>query len=330
MLAKKVIIRVDGNSSMGLGHIYRGLAIAEMLKDQFDVIFVIRQTTTAIPIEDSGFSFRFIPKNIIINKESEWLKDFFTSEAIIILDGYQFDENYQTKLKNYNFKLIYIDDLALGTQKADFVINHNPGAKEIDYKTEEYTKLALGLNYAMLRPVFLEIAKQKRHIQNIDTAFVCFGGSDTYDYTLRSVKALLKVDQFKKINVVIGEAYAHEDIFELCKTNPIININKNLSETELIAIMQASNFAIAPSSTILLELMAVGMPILSGYYVENQKKFYQHLKDHNLIYGIDNFSDITDEKLRQNIISLLTKPYQDQNIIDGMQKRRFIEIIDTL
>ncbi len=330
MLAKKVIIRVDGNSSMGLGHIYRGLAIAEMLKDQFDVIFVIRQTTTAIPIEDSGFSFRFIPENITIDKESEWLKDFFTSDAIIILDGYQFDENYQKKLKDSSFNLVYIDDLALGTQMADFVINHNPGAKKSDYETAEYTKLALGLDYAMLRPAFLEIAKQKKLIKNIDIAFVCFGGSDPYDYTLQSVKALLKINQFKKINIVVGEAYRNKEIFELSKTNPKINIRKNLSETELTAVMEASNFAIAPASTIVLELLAVGLPILSGYYVENQKRFYRYLKDKNLIFGIDDFKDITVEKLIQNILSLFNRPYQDKNIIDGFQKERFIEIIKTL
>ena len=330
MLAKKVIIRVDGNSNMGLGHIYRGLALAEMLKDQFDVVFIIRQTTTTIPIEDSGFSFSLIPENIELSEEAEWLKDFFENDAIIILDGYQFDENYQKKLKNNNFKLIYIDDLALGIQKADFVINHNPGASETDYETAEYTKLALGLDYAMLRPAFLEIAKQKRFINNIDTAFVCFGGSDTYDYTLQSVKALLEINQFKKINVVVGEAYRNKEIFELSKTNPKINISKNLSEIELISVMVESNFAIAPSSTILLELLAIGMPILSGYYVENQKRFYHYFKDNNLVFGIDDFKDITVEELNQNIMNLLNMPYHDRNIIDGFQKKRFIEIINTL
>ncbi len=33
---QKVIIRVDGNSDIGLGHIYRGIALPEMLKNEFD------------------------------------------------------------------------------------------------------------------------------------------------------------------------------------------------------------------------------------------------------------------------------------------------------
>jgi UDP-2,4-diacetamido-2,4,6-trideoxy-beta-L-altropyranose hydrolase len=40
MANKKIILRVDGNSNMGLGHIYRGIALAEMLKDEFEVLFV--------------------------------------------------------------------------------------------------------------------------------------------------------------------------------------------------------------------------------------------------------------------------------------------------
>lgn len=330
MLTKKIVIRVDGNSNMGLGHIYRGLALAEMLKDQFDVFFILGQMTTATPIKASGFNYILVPEDVELLVEPKWMSDFLTTNTIIILDGYQFKENYQVKLKESEFKLIYIDDLELGTQRADFIVNHNPGVKESDYKKAEYTKFALGFNYAMLRPSFLEIAKHKRVIQKSDTAFVCFGGSDTYDFTLQSVKVLLKINQFKKINVVIGEAYCNSEIFKLAQANPKIKINKNLSETKLIEVMLDSNFAIAPASTILLEIMAVGMPVLSGYYVDNQKKFYQYLKDNNLILGIDDFKEVTIEKLSNSIINLLNKPYQDKSIIDGFQKKRFIEMINML
>ena len=34
MANKKVIIRVDGNTNIGLGHVYRGIALAEMLKEE--------------------------------------------------------------------------------------------------------------------------------------------------------------------------------------------------------------------------------------------------------------------------------------------------------
>ena len=45
---------------------------------------------------------------------------------------------------------------------ADVVINHSPYIQETHYKKEPYTKLVLGTKYALLRPLFLEEAKQDR------------------------------------------------------------------------------------------------------------------------------------------------------------------------
>ncbi len=65
---KKIIIRVDGNSQIGLGHIYRGIALAEMVKDNFDILFGTRKSSTFSPINDARF--KFLPENINLKKES--------------------------------------------------------------------------------------------------------------------------------------------------------------------------------------------------------------------------------------------------------------------
>ena len=216
-ITRKVAIRVDGNSSIGLGHIYRGIALAEMLKDEFIIQFVTKPDSTLSPIIDAGFDYLFLPENISFPDESLWFGDNISKDSIIILDGYGFKSEYQKTVKQQGYKLVYIDDLVQYHMYADLVINHSPGIKPEDYSAEPYTKFALGLNYAMLRPAFLEAAKQKRVIDKIDTAFVCFGGSDIHDFTLKVTEVLLQTDQIKKINVVIGAAYRHKHIFDLQK-----------------------------------------------------------------------------------------------------------------
>ena len=156
-----VLIRVDGNSRIGLGHIYRGLALAEILKGKYLIEFITRIDTIVSPLQESGFNYSFIPDIVKFVDEPNWIKDNYSKETIIVLDGYEFNQKYQQKIKDLNFKLVYIDDLAQGLQKADLVINHSPWVKIIDYKTEKYTKLALGMDYAILRPRFLEAAKKK-------------------------------------------------------------------------------------------------------------------------------------------------------------------------
>jgi spore coat polysaccharide biosynthesis predicted glycosyltransferase SpsG len=40
---RKVILRADGNSEIGLGHVYRSLALAEMLNEDFETVFLIKK-----------------------------------------------------------------------------------------------------------------------------------------------------------------------------------------------------------------------------------------------------------------------------------------------
>ena len=44
MIKKKVVLRADGNSKIGLGHVYRLLALAEMLKEDFECVLAMNDT----------------------------------------------------------------------------------------------------------------------------------------------------------------------------------------------------------------------------------------------------------------------------------------------
>ncbi len=326
MHKQKVIIRVDGNPNIGLGHIYRGIALAEMLKDEFDVCFITKPDSTITPITDVDFNYKFLPKIAYLD-EPRWLKQNINNEAIIVCDGYEFKSEYQKQIKQNGFKLVYVDDLVEYHMYADLVINHSPGIKKEDYKAEFYTQFALGLDYAILRPSFLKAAKQKRTITKIDTAFVCFGGADYKDYTLLTTKVLLGIKKIKKINIVLGNNYNHKLIYDI--KNKKIKIYKNLQELDLINIMKMSDIAIVPNSTIMLELLALKINIISGYYVENQKIPYDNFIANNIIVGIGNFDKLSSKKI-ENLIPILLKNKKNKTVIDGKTKHRIIIKLNSL
>lgn len=328
MANKEVIIRVDGNSNIGLGHIYRGIALAEMLKDEFDVKFITKHSSNISPISDAGFKLNFIPGEIELQEEPAYFNEILSKGDIVVLDGYDFKEEYQQKIKDNNYKLVYIDDLAQGVQKADLVINHSPGAKESDYKKEKYSKLKFGLDYTFLRPSFLKRIKKKEIINKLESVFVCFGGADSNNYSLKVTKYLLEIKSIKKINIVLGSAYSDKRIYNLPKKN--INIYQNLSEEKLKNLMLKCDFAIVPSSTILIELLALKIPIISGYFIENQKTFYDYLKSNRIISGIDSFDNINKNILVNTIKNLNTNNVLANNLIDGNQKKRFINLFKNL
>jgi UDP-2,4-diacetamido-2,4,6-trideoxy-beta-L-altropyranose hydrolase len=333
---KKIIFRADGNSTTGLGHLYRIFALVEMLKDNFEYILLTSQTSTlqAIP---AHYHLHTIPESVSTEEEPGWLdKNFPSSGYRIVADGYHFNSRYQEKLKKLNYNLVYIDDLTTEHMYADTVINHSLAVKISDYKTEPHTKLFLGTHYSLLRPAFLEAAKHSRKVDKINSAFVCFGGADEFDLTLTATKALLNFEEIKKINIVVGGAYLHRDIFELTQTHQDLNIYQNIGENKLFEVMMTCNFAIAPASTILYELCTVKMPLLSGYCVANQKNIYKGCVENNIIFDGGDFKNYTTKDFIDKITNILAQPsYQkyidsQANLFDSAIKQRFLNIMLSL
>ena len=331
-MKKKILFRGDGNDQIGLGHLYRLLALAEMLKDFYEFIFVTREDslTSIFPTE---YNIKKISFSLGYEQEAEELaEEFNPTEYLIVADGYSFVSAYQKAIKKAGFTLIYIDDLAQEYMHADIVVNHSPSIKESEYRHEDYTHFALGIDYAMLRPTFLKAANESFNQQEANTVFVCFGGADKYNFTLKAAKALLKLEN--TIKIVLGAAYEHKEIYKLQKSFPEkINLYKNLSEIELLKVMLSCSFAIAPTSTVLYELMCLRLPVISGYYADNQMLAYNWFKKRNCILGIGDFKKFDFEKIDKiakdfKANETIKKMIKNQRIyFDGNQKQRFVELL---
>ena len=332
-MQKEILFRADGNSEIGLGHLYRLFSLIEMLKEHFKFTFLSSETST-VNIIPNSYQLKIIPSQITIKEEPDWIsKEFDKNNTLLIADGYQFDSSYQRKIKEKGFKFVYIDDLASEHMFADLIINHSPNITSQIYSAEPYTKFALGTKYALLRPAFLDLIAKEKTIQKIDKAFVCFGGADPYDLTLKATKALLKTSQVKKIDIVLGGAYSHKEIYTLTQKN--IKIYQNISEEELMKTMVTSNFAIAPASTILYELCCVKIPVLSGYYVNNQKKIYNGFANKKAIFEMGNMKDFSINSFEEQIQLFFKIDFQElinrqKKIFDQNIKNRFYKLISSL
>jgi UDP-2,4-diacetamido-2,4,6-trideoxy-beta-L-altropyranose hydrolase len=84
---QKVIFRVDANPEIGLGHLTRCLALAEMIIEDFECVFAI-----FLPKLEVVEQIRSIKSSVMLL--SDEFIDVFTSHLtgneIVILDGYNF------------------------------------------------------------------------------------------------------------------------------------------------------------------------------------------------------------------------------------------------
>jgi len=323
-MRKSIHIRVDGSSEIGLGHLIRCMALADMLKDDFSIYFhSIEIPEQFINLCDSkGFSYRKLESN-------KHFLSLLTGDEIVVLDNYKLGTEFQKEVKKIGCKLVCIDDLHDKEFFADLIINHLPGAQPKDYIAQEYTNYALGMDYALLRPPFLQNQKRGKKIKSIDSIFICFGGSDIKNLTLKVVEIIKDFDQFDKIIVVIGHSYKYTNALEeTVSNNEKISLYSSLNDLEILELMNKSDLAIVPASGILYEVISSNTPVITGKYVENQKYFLEQFSQLPYVKNAGNF----DETLLVKALNefLLMENLESKNYIDGKSSERLRKKFELL
>ena len=318
----EIFIRADGNSQIGLGHLIRCMALANMLKNEYEITFVPKEIPDKIraEIHENGFSINEI------SAEKEFFDQLKSGNPVVVLDGYRFDKKYQQSVKNKGCKLVCLDDIHDREFVADLIINHAPGIGEEDYQTASETTLALGPDYALLRPAFLEAAAQPLSKTKSSVLLICFGGSDSKNLTKIAAEAALNFDPYQKIIIITGSAYEHQEtLFPLIKKHENVEYHHAVNEHEMVRLMTESDTAIVPSSGILFEVLATGNTAISGMYTENQKKVYSGFKELNAIVDAGTF--------RPDEISRAIETadrHKKKKIIDGKSPERINNLFKKL
>lgn len=326
-----VVIRTDGSTEIGLGHVVRCISLAHMLKDGFDIHFYAREMPNVLKkeITDKGWDIT------TIKQES----DFFavlTGKEIVVLDGYHFDSDFQKKVKATGSKLVCIDDLHNQYFYADTVINHAPGLDESVYKGLPYTKYLLGPKYALLRPEFLkENNSPKRKIKDkIENIFICFGGADIKNLSSK-VLAWLPADSNYEVTVIVGSSFTGYKKLEKViseRKDLSVSVKSSLSAKEMREEMLKTDIGIVPASSILFEIIASRVPAISGYYVDNQYDIYQGFNNLDIFKGVEDFKQEKMVSALENIAGLnrLELIRNQQKVIDYKSSQRIFNVLIEL
>ncbi|SHG34285.1 UDP-2,4-diacetamido-2,4,6-trideoxy-beta-L-altropyranose hydrolase [Fodinibius roseus] len=335
---QRVVFRADGNSEIGLGHVYRSLAFAEMLKEDFKTVFLIKNSIPELKDTILGTcSECSILSDEKQDQELISVIDYINEGDIVVLDGYHFDGEYQKTVRKHCGNVISIDDMHQGHFYSDYILNHCGKLDPEIYDTESYTNLLLGEQYALLRPEFLQAARENnRKIDTSDTLFLSMGGSDFHNLTHKVLRSVIDIDRIMNVNVVIGAANKYYDeLRKMAEENPKINMFRNLSAAEMCFLMKKSDIAITPGSGISFEVCAVGMGFISGYYTENQQDIVNWLDETGCASIIGNFCSLEVNDIRNYIKSFLdnvdvSKMVTNQQIVDGYSDKRLRNFFQRL
>lgn len=316
---QRLVFRADGNATIGLGHLVRLLALADMLRGLAPGIFVVREPTVAVAqlVAQAGWSIHALPAQPLSAEADELATSFLEASDVLVLDGYEFGLAYQQRVRRSGCGLVYIDDLRAWPVVADVLINHSPGVTPADYLAPATTRLLLGPAFSLLRRPFIEQASPPQACHNPTSALVCFGGADPLGLTARTLAALLTLPQVQRIGLLVGAAFAGTEALQATLHNDptrTIILHRNLGATELVTLLQDHAVAVVPASTVLIEALVLGRPAITGYYADNQRTLADYVDGQQQAFSLGNFADLAPTQLagalRQGLAWLATQPRQ--------------------
>ncbi len=137
----------------------------------------------------------------------------------MVVDGYQFDVEYQRALKAAGLKLLVVDDTGhAGAYVADLVLDQNAHATEDVYQQREPIHQAsawVPLRHAAARVQAVARVEAGNRSGIGRKVLVTVGGTDPDNVTLRVIDALrLLAEDDLEATVVVGGSNPHGDCLE--------------------------------------------------------------------------------------------------------------------
>lgn len=307
----KIIIRADGGSAIGMGHIMRCIGLAQELRNNnFDVIFALSTFEQSVigRLEYERFEFRCLNVELATLNDSAMTLNLCCEMAavLVICDGYNFNTAWLQALSSRGHKLmLWTDFLQDENLPVDILLDQTPQADERIYREAcPNGKILCGLKYAVLRSEFVENMSLRRSRETLNNILVTMGGSDPTGATFQVLSSIYKLPYSVNIRVVIGPA--------MMKRNEIIFFAEKLDNCEVYEsvkdmslLFDWADIAISAAGATLWEFAYSGLPAIVTYVAENQKPLAEALDVFGGGINLGAIEDVSNEDIHNSLSMLL-------------------------
>jgi CMP-N-acetylneuraminic acid synthetase/spore coat polysaccharide biosynthesis predicted glycosyltransferase SpsG len=306
---KNILIRTDGYSEIGLGHIYRCLLLAYNLIDH-NIRFVISNKSDIglKKIQDSYFPYEVIYDDFDIG---EIVKKYKCD--ILINDFLDTEKQYIDYCKKLGIRVVNFEDLGTGAACADAVIN------DLYEKQNDYRNHYWGSDYYCIRDEFL-LSKPAKFRKVVQEVLIIFGGTDPCNLTYRLFNIIKSIPNNNiHYTFILGMGYknAEELISEANKLSSNIDIVKDVKL--MSEYMGKADIAISSQGRTMLELASMAVPtILLAQNGREQNHEFGYLKNGFINLGLG--SEVEDQTIRETLLWLVNSPQIRKQMKDQMMK----------
>jgi len=310
----RVLFRVDGSAEMGMGHVYRSLAVANELTaivSHADVCFLMRadRPEGVQHVSRSGFSVRVIPPELPTTLEV--IRDY--SPNIIVNDQPFLEEGYLRALADLGASTVNLvdslEDIENPSGLASIIIaTMQDGEADLnDYHA--------GPAFAILRDSFrnkAEVTAPSPEESDSRRVVLSFGGSDPQNLTMKALSAMQSVEGLD-VTVVLGPAYSYRrelDAFvDTLSAPPTI-----LRNVEHMAdILFEADLVLCSGGMTVFEIAALGRPGIVLCQNMKERERMDGFASYGTILHLGLGTEVSSDDIRAKAIELLT---------DGEKRRR--------
>ncbi len=264
----KIFIRVDGNKTMGMGHVYRQITLAKHLKMKLgaEIIFIVRNNKSVVDLlSRNAFKVYPILLTTSMNREKKSVREILLKEKPdgVIVDLIRSDNNklYMRNMRAAgSWLLAFTDDPKKRIIDADVVISSDPAQKPKEYEAFRQTQYHFGLDYVLLDERYAEI-RPKKYLKSGQTkVLVCMGGADHHNLTFKVLKA---VDQNKhqfECEVILNSSFFNPKDVERFISSLRHNVRIYYDVDGLYPYLCRADLAITSGGLVHLERICAGVP----------------------------------------------------------------------
>ena len=272
---RKVYFRADASGGIGYGHFIRSLALADMLKDDFSCTFF-----TVHPTEYQLGELEKVCDYVALDEETKFddFLSYLKGDEIVVLDNYFNTTEYHTQIRERCYKLVCVDDPHGIRYNCDVLVSHGFVSPD-DFDVPSEVVVKAGVEWALLRKPFLKATDTTKEREK--SIVVNFGGSDPCNVTERIVDQLLSLQLPDTIKVILGDRVYLSD---QCRKG--VEVLRNLSAEEMATLFETASIGFFSASTVCIEGLSRGLPMIVGYYVDNQERGYQRMSERKIISPI--------------------------------------------
>jgi len=268
-MKQRILFWADAGRNTGYGHFIRSLALADMLREEFDCSIYTREPSEYQTKAAEGVC-TLIALPAGEEAENRFLESLCRGD-IAVLDNYFFTGEFQLKIKQYGCRLVVTDEMHSRHHYADLLLSPCISLPE-KFDLEKNASVLSGHRWAMLRKPFL--ARTVGNVRN--GTVVCFGGSDPFGLSASFAENLRNQGP---VTVITGDGFSG------IIPDGVRHLSR-LDAEEMAGLFSNAEKVYCSASTVCYEALACGAEVFAGYCIDNQKEFYESLCAASLIHPL--------------------------------------------